>query len=172
MSKTGTSTALASILIVAGCANPAPVPIQAMTAEQADCFSRAKAGGSGIGGNSIVWQMAIQNENERLVYESCMRSKGLTMQGTPINAPSGNGVLGMTFRAHPEGLEVVSIDPTSEAARKGVRQHDVFTRLDRFEVSTPEEFADWIERARKDHSRAGFRIKQPSGNLLFIALQI
>jgi hypothetical protein len=162
-----------ALFALAACAQPTPLPIQAMSPEQADCFSRAKAGGSGIGGNSIVWQMAIQNENERLVYESCMHAKGLTPQGTPVNAHTGQGILGMTFRAHTEGLEVVSIDPTSEAARKGIRQHDVFTRLGSYKLSSPEAFASLIATMRKkEYSRAGFRIKQPSGYLLFIALHI
>ena len=79
--------------LLTGCAalDPYHVPAptldpNAMTADQADCFSRAVAAGAGTYNHSVVWQTIQKNETERLVYESCMQGKGLDFYGKPLKA--------------------------------------------------------------------------------------
>ncbi len=86
--------------------------------------------------------------------------------------PSDLEELGLALTSSDEGVTISGVDPTSQAADKGLRPGDIIVKVAGKEVTSPEDVSREIKRVREDDRKAVLLLVKKENGQRFVALSL
>lgn len=87
-------------------------------------------------------------------------------------AETGEGELGLALAATKDGVLIERVDPSSEAAAKGVRPGEIIVEVGGRSVQTPAEVVKGVQQARAEHRMSVLFLLRNDGSQRFVALAL